>query len=133
KVSVIHNGVDVSRFPIRSSRENDAPIAIMVARFSAEKDFDTLLQATSIIRGRVPGFRLRLVGDGPERARVERLADALQVADSVEFLGVRNDIVEQLSSAAMFVLSTNTEGLSISLLEAMAAGLPVVATDVGGN
>jgi glycosyltransferase involved in cell wall biosynthesis len=112
---------------------DDSPTAIMVARFSSEKDFESLLRAASIVLKRFPRFRLELVGDGPLKNSSQETAATLGIADAVHFMGNRYDVPARLASACFFVLSTNTEGLSISLLEGMAAGLPVVATAVGGN
>jgi glycosyltransferase involved in cell wall biosynthesis len=131
KVQTIWNGIDLNDFQYRGPVSQ--PIGISVARLSAEKDFPTLLRAVQLAAQRVPGLKLRLVGDGPERPALERLTDELQLRDQVEFLGDRADVPELLSTAAFFVTSSLTEGISLTLLEAMAAGLPVIATAVGGN
>jgi glycosyltransferase involved in cell wall biosynthesis len=73
-----------------------------------------------------------IAGDGPEREQLETEARQLGLASSVEFLGERNDIPDLIRSSDLFVLSTRSEGLPMSVLEAMAAGLPVVASEVGG-
>ena len=131
RVMRIWNGVDVDRFGYHGP--TSAPVAISVARLSAEKDFPTLLKAVALVVGRVPEFRLLLVGDGPERPRLERLAGMLRLDDRVCFLGERSDVPDLLAEAGFFVSSSLTEGISLTLLEAMAVGLPVVATDVVGN
>jgi glycosyltransferase involved in cell wall biosynthesis len=82
---------------------------------------------------RVPELKLKIVGDGPERAALEALAESLNLRNSVEFLGERHDVPDLLAQAGFFVTSSLTEGISLTLLEAMAVGLPVVATHVGGN
>lgn len=132
KVMRIWNGVDLTRFNHRRVN-HDRPVAITVARLSPEKDIATMLRATAIVVKHQPLFRLVIVGDGPERANLQRLAERLGIDDSVEFLGERNDVPELLSQAAFFVCSSLTEGVSLTLLEAMATELPVVATSVGGN
>jgi glycosyltransferase involved in cell wall biosynthesis len=104
-----------------------------VARLSSEKDFPTLLRATALVVREVPEFRLLLVGDGAERNRLEQLVRELDLADHVQLLGERCDIPELLAQSAFFVSSSLTEGVSLTLLEAMAVGLPVLATNVGGN
>jgi glycosyltransferase involved in cell wall biosynthesis len=109
------------------------PIAISVARLSVEKDFPTLLQATAIAAKEVPDLQLRIVGDGPERANLERRVRELGIESRVEFLGERRDVPALLKQAGFFVTASLTEGISLTLLEAMAVGLPVVATAVGGN
>jgi glycosyltransferase involved in cell wall biosynthesis len=133
KVARIYNGIDIDRFAFRGP--TDEPRAISVGRLSPEKDFATLLRAVALVVASKPDFRLLLVGDGPERAALERLSSELKLSDHVQFFGERNDVAELLSGRGVgfFVASSLTEGVSLTLLEAMAAGLPVVATNVGGN
>jgi glycosyltransferase involved in cell wall biosynthesis len=76
--------------------------------------------------------RLVLVGDGSERLPLEALARELDVADAVQFLGTRSDVPRLLAAADVFLLTSVSEGIPLTLIEAMAAGVPVVATDVGG-
>lgn len=131
KVKTIWNGIDPQKFQYRGP--GSEPRCISVARLSAEKDFPTLLRAVAIASQKIPGFRLSLVGDGAERAKLEQLAQELNLGSSVEFLGERNDIPDLLAQSGFFVSSSLTEGISLTLLEAMAVGLPVLATSVGGN
>lgn len=131
KVLRIWNGIDLADFAF--SGPILRPIAISVARLSAEKDFPTLLRAVPQIAAAIPGFQLKIVGDGPERDRLASLTKDLGVSRCVEFLGERTDVPELLRDAGFFVSSSLTEGISLTLLEAMAVGLPVVATAVGGN
>lgn len=131
KVVRIWNGIDTERFAYRGPYPQ--PWAISVARLSPEKDFPTLLLAVPEILARVPEFRLWIVGDGPERSRLEALVSGLGLSRSVELLGERSDVPELLAHAGFFVTSSLTEGVSLTLLEAMAVGLPIVATRVGGN
>ncbi len=131
KIEAIWNGIDVDKFVFRGPV--DQPVAISVARLSPEKDYPTLLRAVALAIQEVPDFRLRLVGDGQERLRLEQLAAELNIADHVEFLGEQRDIPDLLATAGFFVSSSLTEGISLTLLEAMAVGLPVLTTAVGGN
>ena len=131
KVQRIWNGIDLSDF--RFSGPVNKPIAISVARLSAEKDFPTLLSAVSRVLKAVPEFRLQIVGNGPERDQLQALTRELGIEQAVEFLGERTDVPDLLSQAGFFISSSRTEGISLTLLEAMAVGLPVVATAVGGN
>ena len=131
KVQRIWNGIDLSDF--RFSGPVNKPIAISVARLSAEKDFPTLLRAVPRVLDVVPEFRLQIVGNGPERDQLQALTRELAIEQAVEFLGERTDVPELLSQAGFFISSSRTEGISLTLLEAMAVGLPVVATAVGGN
>jgi glycosyltransferase involved in cell wall biosynthesis len=101
----------------------------MVARFIEGKDHDLLLRAFATIP---KGPRLRLVGDGPTRASAESLARELGIQEQVDFLGNRDDVASLLATSDVFVLASRSEMLPISILEAMRAGLPVIASDVGG-
>jgi glycosyltransferase involved in cell wall biosynthesis len=112
-------------------------IGIMVANMEVHKDgrpvrnHAALLRAMIHIQKKLPDFRLRLVGDGRLRLDLEALARKLRIDGNVEFLGARRDVPELLGLADVFVFSTTPEeGLGSALLEAMAAGLPIVATDV---
>jgi glycosyltransferase involved in cell wall biosynthesis len=131
RMKPIWNGIDLGRFAFRGPA--DAAAAISVARLSPEKDFATLLRATRLVVREVPEFRVRIVGDGRERAALEQLARELELEKHVEFLGERHDVPCLLAEAGFFVSSSLSEGISLTLLEAMAVGLPIVATDVGGN
>jgi glycosyltransferase involved in cell wall biosynthesis len=135
KLEIIHNGIDLERFSfVPGRRTADRYRAIHVARLdNAIKDQVTLLNAAKIVAAAEPGFVLDIVGDGPSRPELETLCKDLRLDAHVKFLGYREDVQECLKQAGLFVLSSVTEGLSISILEAMAMGLPVVATRVGGN
>ena len=101
----------------------------MVARFTEFKDHGVLLRAFA----RLPReLRLKLVGDGDTLPAARRLAEGLGIRDRVEFMGSRGDVPDILAETDVFVLASKTETLPISILEAMRAGLPVVASDVGG-
>jgi len=102
---------------------------VMVARFEPQKDHLALLRALGMVRG---DWRAILVGDGPTRQEVQVEAGKAGLADRVQFTGARDDVAEILAGAHVFVLSSRWEGLPLTVLEAMRAGLPVVASDVGG-
>lgn len=131
KVITIRNGIDPGRFKYRGSQAQ--PTLIAVGRLSPEKDFATLLRAAAIAAPAVPELSLQIVGDGAERAALERLARELHLGDRVAFLGERSDIPDRLAEAGCYVASSRTEGISLTLLEAMAVGLPAITTRVGGN
>jgi glycosyltransferase involved in cell wall biosynthesis len=141
KVIVIHNGVDVERFqnPIvpkelsRQIKKGGEIIVGVVGRLDRIKGHEILFKAFSECLGHDQNIRLIVVGDGPMRIALEQLAVALNVNEKVLFLGNRFDIPEILSFINIFVLPSLNEGLSITLLEAMAAGKAIVATNVGGN
>jgi sugar transferase (PEP-CTERM/EpsH1 system associated) len=133
KVSVIVNGIDVAAFPYAPGL-GDAPArAVSVARLSAVKDPLTLLKATRLVLDRERGFRLDLVGDGPLRSTVEAHIAALDLSNAVRVHGTVDDVWTVLAGASVFVLASVSEGVSMTVLEAMATGLPVVATRVGGT
>src|SRR5690606_37501400 len=96
------------------------------------KGIDVLLESIPLL---APEDRerleLRLIGDGPERARLESLAEHYNLLNTVKFLGMRSDVVKQLQGLDVFVLPSRREGRPMSVMEAMAVGLPVLATQVG--
>jgi len=139
---VIHNGVDVERFrpgPADPRLKEElglpqgAPVVGTVGNLRAVKDYPTLLRAFAIALERVPEAVLVFVGDGEERGTLETLAAELEVGANVRFVGRREDVPDVLRCFDIFALSSLTEGISVALLEAMASGLPAVATETGGN
>jgi glycosyltransferase involved in cell wall biosynthesis len=131
RLRVLHNGIDLMRFAYRGP--DPTGYAVLVARLSPEKGIDVLLQAMSRMVPNQADFRVQIAGDGPGRATLEQQARQLGVDGHVRFLGTVRDVPELLAGARLFVLPSRTEGISLTLLEAMARGLPVVATNVGGN
>ena len=127
---VVHNGVrDVP--PEFRAAPACVPVRICsVARFAEPKDHATLLVALAALRER--SWSLELIGDGPLEARMRRLSDRLGIAERVTLRGYQPEPEAALAASELFVLSTRSEALPRSVLEAMRAGLPVVATDVGG-
>src|SRR5439155_8580945 len=90
-------------------------------------------EAAALVRRHRPDVRFGLVGDGPERRYLERRIDELALRDSVHLLGTRYDVPAILARSTAFCLPSRSEGLSNAIMEAMAAALPIVATDAGGN
>jgi glycosyltransferase involved in cell wall biosynthesis len=131
RICTIWNGIDVRRFAFVGP-EPAGPV-VMVGRLSPEKDVETLIRATALAVREYPAFRLEVAGDGPCGPGLRRLADDLGVSAQVRFLGEVRDVPALLARASLFVLPSLTEGISLTLLEAMARGLPVVTTRVGGN
>jgi glycosyltransferase involved in cell wall biosynthesis len=131
KICTIWNGIDVSRFSYHGP--NVQGPAVLVARLVPEKSVPTLLRATAVILRTASSFRLEIAGDGPQFAALKQLACDLGISRQVCFLGEVAEISDLLQRARMVVLPSLTEGISLSLLEAMAQGLPVVATGVGGT
>lgn len=103
-----------------------------VGRLSPAKDPLTALRATRLVVDRHPHARFRWIGDGPMRSEVEEDVRALGLEGNVELVGARSDIPSELATLDVFVLSSRFEGLPRSLMEASAAGVPIVATRVGG-
>lgn len=138
KLEIVSAGVDPAAFNHSRSEarqefgiEEEARVAIIVARLFPEKNHRLLLRAFSEVARRVTGARLLIVGDGVERDSIRSEMERLGLQDSVEMLGVRRDVARLLAASDVFVLSSDREGLPIAVLEAMAAGKPVVATGVG--
>jgi glycosyltransferase involved in cell wall biosynthesis len=137
KIQVIHNGILVEPFnsladaTLRASLNGNSqrPIVLTAARLDAQKGHRFLLEAAKL----VPEAQFVLAGDGPARASLEEQAQTLGLRDRVVFLGYRSDIPELLACCDLFVLPSLYEGLPLSVLEAMAAGKPVIASAVGGT
>jgi sugar transferase (PEP-CTERM/EpsH1 system associated) len=131
RVRTIHNGIDLTRFAFQGPSD-DGPI-VTVARLSPEKDVANLLRAAARVVAEQPASRFEIAGAGPCRAELLQLTAELKLAEHVIFHGEVRDIPALLTRARLFVLPSQTEGISLTLLEAMARGLPVVATEVGGT
>jgi glycosyltransferase involved in cell wall biosynthesis len=126
---VIPNAVDVAAVP-QSRLGGDPPTIVSVGRLAWPKDPLTLVRAMARLE---PGsFRALLVGDGPDHNTLEAEIHRLGLRDAVRLLGERNDVPTLLAGADLFLLSSKSEAMPMSILEAMAAGLPVVASQVGG-
>lgn len=134
RLHVINNGIDLERFSRAAGYDkrcligHDAPLVVAVSRFDPPKDHQTLIRAVAGL----PGVHAVLVGDGPLRSRTEQLAKRLGVSDRIHFLGRRSDVPSILRTADVFVQSSRWEGFGLATVEAMACGLPVVASKVPG-
>ena len=130
KFVAIHNGMPDVPPELRAKPDRAPPHLVMVARFEEQKDHSTLLRALGRLIG-MP-WTLELIGDGPLQEDARELARALGIADRVHFAGARHDVARRLSHAQLFLLISHWEGFPRSILEAMRAGLPVVASRAGG-
>ncbi|HET6777544.1 MAG TPA: glycosyltransferase, partial [Gemmatimonadales bacterium] len=129
RIVTVHNGIPDVPALLKADPSRTPPRLIMVARFSAQKDHPTLLRALAGIDN---PWELDLVGDGPLMGQMKALAAELGLESRVRFLGQRLDVEGLLAEAQVSVLATNWEGFPLSILESMRAGLPVVASAVGG-
>jgi len=141
RVSVVNNGRDLTRFDREAPeglRESlgvpeDARLVGTVGRLIDRKGHDELLDAWVRVRADCPDAHLIVVGDGPRRTHLAARASYHDIEDSVHFAGLRDDVPDLLATMDAFVFPSHYEGLPGALLEAMAAGLPCVATPVDGN
>ena len=150
-ITPVYNGVDSVAFRPRDAAERatlraahlpsgwpgKAIVIGSAGRLSAIKSHDTLIRAVALLRSRSPEtfqkLRILLIGDGPMRPALESLAAELDCSDQLHITGFRKDVSDLLATLDVFILSSHREGISNTLLEAMATGLPVIATAVGGN
>ncbi|GFE82159.1 glycosyl transferase family 1 [Steroidobacter agaridevorans] len=142
KIVTIPNGIDGSRFDLTIDRQakrrelgihEQGSVIGLAVRLSDQKGITFLLQAMPRILAKHPDTTLLIAGDGDLRKDLEQEAQQLGIAARVKFCGPRKDIPELLKLLDLYVLPSKWEGLPMVILEAMAAGCPIVATDVGGN
>jgi N-acetyl-alpha-D-glucosaminyl L-malate synthase BshA len=133
-IEVLPNFVDTDRFAPPSEVPlvgSGVPVVVHVSNFRPLKRVDDVVRVFARVRARRPA-RLRLVGDGPTREDALTLARSLGVAADIEVLGERDDLPAQLGAAAVFLLPSASESFGLAALEALACGVPVVASNVGG-
>eukprot|EP00752_Nemacystus_decipiens_P014025 g12461.t1 len=142
RIGVVHNGIAPGPEPTDNDRsharqqlgiDEDRPVVMQVARLHPVKDHATALRAWSIVHQQMPDALLVLVGDGPERDKLVELTRTLGLQDAVRFVGAVDNARQLIPASDLCMLTSLSEGLSVTLLEAMAANKPIVATDVGGN
>jgi glycosyltransferase involved in cell wall biosynthesis len=136
EIGVVYNGIDVEEFFRDASKVNpDYFTIICVSRVTPRKGVRFLIQAFKILSGRYDQVRLLIVGDGNEKKSLEDLVRGLDLSDKVEFAGAisHEKVLQYYQRANVFVLPSLNEGMSNVMLEALACGLPVVATDTGGT
>lgn len=130
KMVTVHNGLPDIPLALRGNPGADPPRIVMVARFASPKDHRTLLEALAGLKEL--NWFIDFIGDGPLQSQAEKMSRELGIADRTGFLGVCNDVPEKLAMYQVLLLISNREGFPISILEGMRAGLPVIASDVGG-
>lgn len=137
KARVIVNPVDCQKYECKrnntyNNQNNQKIQLISIGRLSKQKNHKNLLKAFSIVHKENPNITLLVVGDGNLRQDLEKYKDELKLTDNVVFTGAREDIPKLLADSDIFVMSSDYEGLPLTMLEAMASGLPIISTDVGG-
>lgn len=141
KLAVVHNGVDLPTIPDSARGEIrqqlgipvEAGVVGFIGRLARQKRLDDLIWAFELIRAQEEHVYFIIVGDGPDRSKLEQFANNLQIGKRVRFLGHRDDAQSLLPAFDLFWLASDFEGLSNSIMEAMAAGLPIVASDIPPN
>ena len=137
KIRMVRNGIDLSPFDgailaHREGRAADRGLVVgLVGRLAWEKGVDLFLEAAAEVLVEVPETRFKVVGEGPDREKLERLIDRLNIRESVNLLGRREDMASLYASLDVMVSSSRQEGLPMAILEGMASGLALVATAVG--
>jgi len=143
RIEIIYNGVDTQRYAVSALPQlalradlgitGEKLIVGTVGRLDPVKDHSMLLRAFASVHARIPRAHLVIVGDGEMRHTLEQLARALHIEHAVSFLGFRSDVPRLLGLYDVFALSSHNEGMPVTILEAMSAAVPVVATAVGDN
>jgi L-malate glycosyltransferase len=142
RVGVVYNGIDVDAIARASGLRSDvrdelglttdALAVVKVARLDPIKDHTTAIDSFARFAATHRNAHLLLIGDGSERAAIEQRINASAMRERIRLLGTRNDVKRLLAAADLFLLTSTSEGIPLTLIEAMAAGVPVVATRVGG-
>jgi glycosyltransferase involved in cell wall biosynthesis len=133
KIHLIANGIDLNRFVMTTKTvTNDAPLIGIIARLSDVKGIDILIKAMPLILKEIPSANLMIAGRGPEEGNLKQLTRGLSLTDHVHFKNTVNQSQDLLPTFDVFVMPSLMEGLGLSVMEAQACGIPVVASRVGG-
>ncbi len=142
RIQVIHNGIDFSQLnpiydKVEKRRELGLPEGCTVvgtaSRLNEIKNIPMMLRVFKQVNEQLENVYLVIAGDGPERKALEQMVDDFGIAEKVKFIGMRFDLPEIYPLFDVFLLTSFTEGISVTLLEALGSAVPVVVTDVGGN
>lgn len=134
RIPVISNGIDLNKcLPKTNYAIVDKTFKILhIGRFMEQKNHKGLIEAFSIFHLKHPNSRLQLIGDGEKRNDIEKMVEALDLNNAVDFLGLQDNVYSDLHNADIFTLTSLYEGVPITIIEAMGTGLPIVSTSVGG-
>jgi glycosyltransferase involved in cell wall biosynthesis len=142
RVAVVYNGIEIDHFASGAGQRDsvrrelglatDDFVAIQVARLDYLKDHVTAVRSIGVAASKIPSLQLIVVGEGPERGKIEAAIRDAGLDARVKLLGRRQDVPRLLAAADVLLLSSISEGIPLTVIEGMAAGLPVVSTDVGG-
>jgi glycosyltransferase involved in cell wall biosynthesis len=141
RIAVVYNAFEAPEMPsesseaIRKKEFIEGKLIVSVGRLVPWKGFDTLIRLTARMQREFPDVGLLIIGDGPDRARLERIVKEERLERAVRFAGKlpQQEMLRRLKAADVFVLNTSYEGFSHQLLEVMALGIPIITTSVGGN
>lgn len=136
RIEVIYNGFDCASIPetVPGGGAGDLPVVGIVANLNRRvKRVEDFIQAAAMVKEKVPGVRFVIVGDGPLRGELESLAGSLGLNGSIRFTGRISNPLDEVRQFTIGVLTSETEGFSNAIIEYMAFGIPVIATDTGGN
>jgi len=134
RINKVHNGVDLNRFQPKMNRISKATLEIITTgTMYPIKNHEMIIEAFQKLHVKYPNIRLTILGDGEKRSALEDMVKRYHLEDVVSMPGIQRDVCSYLQKADVYVSASLTEGLPLSILEAMACGLPVVATDAGGT
>lgn len=132
-IITIHNGVELEKYRNIKVEKFEEPTICMISRLVKYKRVDDLIKAVDIIKKDIPNIKLKIIGTGPEEANLKKLVSKLYLEESIEFLGFvenHNDVIRILKASHVFALPSVVEGFGMVVIEAMAADIPYVASDI---
>lgn len=134
KVPIVYNGIDLSKCKPKNSYDfaKDDISILHIGRFSEQKNHEMLLKSYKKVLIKHKNLKLNLIGDGEKREEIENIARTLDISRHISFLGLKSTVYDFLNEADIFILPSRWEGMPITIIEAMASALPIVATNVGG-